>query len=144
MEALQTTAIQTVTTIAIALLSLLAAYATYGIRKITQKVKLQTEQLQDDKARNVLYSALSDVETLTALTVGAIEQTTAKQLREAVKDGKADRDELVALSKQALYEITGVIKPETQKIIEENFGNFRNYVSKLIEDQVRRVKTEPQ
>ena len=49
--------------------------------------------------------ALKDVENLATLSVSAMEQTTAKALREAVKGGKASREELVALGKQVFDEM---------------------------------------
>jgi vacuolar-type H+-ATPase subunit H len=115
MQAIQSTVNEAVVTLTISLIGLLAAYATYGIHKATQKVKTQTAQLKDENARRLLNNALEDVEELTVITVSAIEQTTAKQLREAVKDGKADRNELINLSKQAALEIMSAVKPETRK-----------------------------
>lgn len=140
MEVIQSTVSEAAVTIVLALIGLLAAYATYGIHKLTEKVKTQTAQLKDEEARRLLNNALEDVEELTTVTVASIEQTTAKQLREAVKDGKVDRSELVALSKQAAEEITAAVKPETQKVIEENLGSFRDYISKLIEEKVLSLK----
>lgn len=140
MQTIQNAVNEALVTIVVACIGLLATYAIYGIRKFTEKVKTQTEQLKDENARRLLNNALEDVEELTIVTVAALEQTTAKQLREAVKDGKADRDELVALSKQAANEIMAAVKPKTQKVIEENLGSFRNYVSKLIEEKVLKLK----
>jgi len=113
-----------VVTLAAALIGLLAAYALKGIKKATDKIELQTKKLKNEDARQTLNNALWDVERIATITVAAIEQTTAKALRAAVKDGRADRDDLVALSKQALDEITAAIKPEAQKIITENIGKF--------------------
>jgi Na+-transporting methylmalonyl-CoA/oxaloacetate decarboxylase gamma subunit len=141
MSTMQTVFTEGVSTIMLALLGLLAAYATYGIRKFTAKVKMQTEQLKDEGARLLLNNALEDVEELTAVTVAAIEQTTAKSLREAVKAGKADREELLALASRAAIEISAAVKPEAARLIEENFGSFRDYVAKLIEEKVLSLKT---
>lgn len=141
MEVIQTVASEVAVTLTLAFIGLLAAYATYGIHKLTEKVKTQTAQLKDDAARQLFNNALEDVEELTVVTVASIEQTTAKSLREAVKDGKVDRSELVALSKRAADEITAAIKPEAQRIIEDNLGSFKDYVSKLIEEKVLELKT---
>jgi Na+-transporting methylmalonyl-CoA/oxaloacetate decarboxylase gamma subunit len=141
MSTLQTVFTEGVSTIMLALLGLLAAYATYGIRKFTAKVKMQTEQLKDEGARLLLNNALEDVEELTAVTVAAIEQTTAKSLREAVKAGKADREELLALASRAATEISAAVKPEAARLIQENFGSFKDYVAKLIEEKVLNLKT---
>lgn len=144
MQTIQAMASDLFVTFVLALIGLLAAYATYGIHKLTEKVKAQTAQLKDEEARRLLNNALQDVEELTTVTVAAIEQTTAKSLREAVKDGKVDRSELLALSKQAADEISAALKPEAQKIIEENLGSFRDYLSKLIEEKVLELKAMTQ
>lgn len=144
MITIQSAAIQFVNTVVVALIGLLAAYATYGIRKQTEKFKAQIAQLKNEEARQLLNNALQDVEELTTVTVAAIEQKTAKSLREAVRDGKVDRSELIALSKLAAEEISAALKPETQKIIEENLGSFKDYLSKLIEEKVLELKAMTQ
>lgn len=118
----------------------MGAMVTFGIKKLTAKVKAETEQLKDEGARRLLNNALEDVEELATVTVAAIEQTTAKELREAVKSGKADRSELMALAERALKEISAAVKPEAAELIEENFGSYKDYVSKLIEEKVLSLK----
>ena len=127
--------------IALALLSLLAAGATYGLTRLTGKVKAETQKIKDDGLRKQVDDAIDDVDELTTKTVGCIEQTTAKDLRQAVKDGKASRDDLIALSKQAAQEITAQIKPEVQDLITEHFGSFEDYLVKCIETKVLQIKT---
>lgn len=82
------------------------------------------------------------MENLARVTVGAIEQTTAKALREAVKDGKTDREELLTLSTKAFEEIKGKVGPEAQKVITQNLGSFDEYLSNLIEVKVLELKAE--
>ena len=100
MEIIQSAATELLVNVALAVLALAGAYAVYYIRLGTSKLKAQTAQIEDASTRKVLDDALEDVANLTTLSVGAMEQTTAKALREAVKGGKASREELVALGKQ--------------------------------------------
>lgn len=140
MEILQGIAQDLLTTLAVAVITLLAAYATFGIQKATARVKLQIQALEHEEQRTLLLDALEDVELLTTKTVGAIEQTTARELRELVKAGKKSREELIALGKQAAAEITAALKPEAQAIIEANYGNFKSFLEKYIEDKVLELK----
>ena len=126
----------------LAVIVLVGAYATYFIQKATAEVKARTAKLKNEDSRTLLDNAISDVEHLAMKTVGAIEQTTAKQLREAVKDGKTDREELLALGKQAFDDVKAAILPETQDIIADNLGDFDAYLQKVIEDAVRKIKQE--
>lgn len=142
MELIQNAVTEVMVSLALGVVSLLAAYGMFYIRKAADKVREQTRQLQDDQLRKQLINALCDVETLATVTVGAIEQTTAKQLREAVKDGQTDRMELVALSKQAFDDIKNKVTPEAQKVITKNLGSFDEYLTSLIETKVLELKAE--
>ena len=89
MEIIQSAATELLVNVALAVLALAGAYAVYYIRLGTSKLKAQTAQIEDASTRKVLDDALEDVANLATLSVGAMEQTTAKALREAVKGGKA-------------------------------------------------------
>lgn len=121
-------------------LALLAALAINALHKFTQKVKLETQRIESQEQRNLLIAALDDLDTLTTKTVTEIEQTTAKALREAVKQGVKDRGELLTLSKKAFDEIADALKPEYKNAIEKNFGNFSKYLTKAIETKVFELK----
>ena len=140
MNVIQTAASEALVSVALSVVSLLAAYGVFYIRKAADKVREQTQQIKDEKLRKQLDNALNDVETLSKVTIGAIEQTTARQLREAVKDNKASREELVTLSKQAFQEIKRKVSPEAQKVITDNLGSFDDYLVNLIETKVLELK----
>lgn len=141
MEAIQTQLVSTAVSIALAVISLGGAYAVYYIHAAAQKVKAQTAQIKDQALRQQLDNALDDTEYLAGVTVGAIEQTAARQLREAVKDGKVDKEELQALAAQAFAEIKSSVSPEAQKVISDNLGDFDAYLTNLIERKVLELKT---
>ena len=148
MEIIQSAATELLVNVALAVLALAGAYAVYYIRLGTSKLKAQTAQIEDASTRKVLDDALEDVANLATLSVGAMEQTTAKALREAVKGGKASREELVALGKQVFDEVKASIAPEAQRVITKNLGSFDEYLTKCIEaavleDQAERAVHHP-
>lgn len=140
MEIIQSAASEALVNVTLAVITLAAAVAVYYIKLAASKVKAQLGQLKDETGRKVLENALADIVSLTTLSVGAMEQTTAKALREAVKSGAASRDELVALSRQVFDEVKASITPEAQRVITENLGNFDSYLTKCIEDAVLKIK----
>jgi len=140
MEIITDAASTTLTNVALAALSLLAAYALYYIRLAVVRVKAQTKQIEDKTARELLENALNDVERLAAKAVGCTEQTTAKALREAVKAGTGDREKLLALGKDVFNEVNQEIGPEKQEIILKNLGSFDHYLEQCVEDAVRKIK----
>ena len=140
MNIIQSAATEMLVNISLAVISLAGAYAVHYIRLGASKLKAQTAQISDESARKVLDNALADVASLATLSVNAMEQTTAKALREAVKSGTANREELLALGKQVFDDAKATIAPEAQKVITENLGSFDNYLTKCIEDAVLKVK----
>lgn len=140
MSIIQSAATEVLVNLALAVISLAGAYAVYYIRLGASKLKAQTAQIEDESARKVLDNALADVENLATKSVGAMEQTTAKALRDAVKSGAANREDLLALGKQVFNEVKAAIAPEAQKVITDNLGSFDDYLTKCIEDAVLKVK----
>ncbi len=140
MNIIQSAATEVLVNLALAVISLAGAYAVYYIRLGASKLKAQTAQIEDESARKVLDNALADVENLATKSVGAMEQTTAKALRDAVKSGAANREDLLALGKQVFNEVKAAIVPEAQKVITDNLGSFDDYLTKCIEDAVLKVK----
>lgn len=140
MSIIQSAATEMLVNIALGIISLAGAYAVYYIRLGATKMKAQTAQIEDGSTRKLLENALADVESLATKSVGAMEQTTAKALRDAVKAGVASRDELLALGKQVFDDIKASVGPEAQKVITDNLGSFDKYLTKCIEDAVLQVK----
>lgn len=140
MELITSTAGEVLVNIVLAVITLAGAYAVYYIRLAGAQVKAQTSQIKDESARKVLENALDDVVNLATVSVNAMEQTTARTLRDEVKLGKTDREELLALGKKVFDEVKSAIAPEAQRVITENLGSFDDYLSKCIEDAVLKVK----
>lgn len=140
MNIIQSAATEVLVNLLLAVISLAGAYAVYYIRLGASKLKAQTAQIEDESARKVLDNALADVENIATKSVGAMEQTTAKALRDAVKSGAANREDLLALGKQVFNEVKAAIAPEAQKVITDNLGSFDDYLTKCIEDAVLKVK----
>ena len=144
MELIQSAASDALVNVVLAVIALAGAYAVYYIRLGAAKLKEQTAQIKDEAGRKVLEDALDDVVNLATVSVGAMEQTTAKALRDAVKSGKASREELLALGKQVFDEVKAAISPQAQKVITDNLGSFDKYLTAVIEDAVLKVIAGPE
>ena len=105
MEIIQSVVSETLVNLMLAVITLAGTYAIYYIRLGASKLQAQTAQIADEKARQLLNNAVLDVANLVTLSVGAMEQTTAKALREAVKAGTKDRAELVALGRDVFNDV---------------------------------------
>ena len=140
MEIIQSVVSETLVNLMLAVITLAGTYAIYYIRLGASKLQAQTAQIADEKARQLLNNAVLDVANLVTLSVGAMEQTTAKALREAVKAGTKDRAELVALGRDVFNDVKKQIGPEAQRVITKNLGCFDSYLKKCIENEVLKVK----
>ena len=78
MELIQSAASDALVNVVLAVIALAGAYAVYYIRLGAAKLKEQTAQIKDEAGRKVLEDALDDVVNLATVSVGAMEQTTAK------------------------------------------------------------------
>ena len=142
MELITSAASDALVNVVLAVIALAGAYGVYYIRLGAAKLKEQTAQIKDEAGRKVLEDALDDVVNLATVSVGAMEQTTAKALRDAVKNGTASREELLALGKQVFDEGKAAITPEAQQVITDNLGSFDKYLTAVIEDAVLHIKNE--
>nr|DAP14051.1 MAG TPA: hypothetical protein [Caudoviricetes sp.] len=140
MEAITTAASQAMLNVALGIIALLGAYGVYFVQKAAAKVQAQTAQIKDTAARNLIENAIKDTETLTLKAVGAMEQTTAAALREAVKNGTADRESLLALGEKVFNSVKAELGPDVQDTITDNLCDFDTYLRLLIEDTVMKVK----
>ncbi len=120
--------------VALGLLSLAAAYATAYINKAKQKIQTETK----DRLRAMAFDGLNE---LIATTVGEMEQTIGKDLRQKVKEGLENREKLLALKNLAFTDITAQLKPEYQRILKDNLQDVTGYIMSAIEKELLIVKT---
>lgn len=131
---------QIITNIALALLGLAASYAIFLINKAKQKVEIEAERIKDEKQRALVKDALNQLNILAAKTVTSIEQTAARSLREAVKDGKVNRQELLVLASQAYTDVYGALKPEYLILLQKELGDINKLITDTIEEKVFEIK----
>lgn len=95
---------------------------------------------QNLAAANAWDTAIKVIDTVTKATVATIEQDVAKDLRQAVKEGRADREKLLQLSEDAYNSILAQVKPEVVQILQEHVADYQTYIENRIEQAVLEVK----
>ncbi|EKS54280.1 hypothetical protein D186_23676 [Citrobacter freundii ATCC 8090 = MTCC 1658 = NBRC 12681] len=123
-----------------AVITLLATYALYYIRKGIAKVQSEAELIRSDQQRQMVMTAIKRLDDVATKTVRAIEQTTAKELREAVKSGKASPEELKQLARHAFNEIYAQLGPEYLGVLTATLGDIDQYIRNTIEAKVLEMK----
>jgi fructose-bisphosphate aldolase class 1 len=128
--------------LALAGLTLLSSYALYYIRKATAKLTAETAKIANDDQRALVLTAVGRLDDVATKTVKTIEQTTAKELRRAVKSGQANKEQLIELSKQAYHEIVRTLEPEYLLALQDSMGNLEQYIRATIEAKVLELKQQ--
>src|SRR5690606_13022876 len=122
-------------TVLVALLSLGAAYALSYIRRAKEALDQRIDHELADRA-------LERVAYLAEVAVLAAESQVAAALRQAVAEGRASRDELVALGREVVDQVLAQLDAEARKALAETVGDVRRYVEQLIEATLERLKAE--
>lgn len=142
MDEIATHAMEIGVNIGVALLGLAGAYAMLYIRKATRKIALEAEKLEDEKQEKLIKEALDRLDDIAEKTVTTIEQTVAKNLREAVKNGEANKQQLKKLSGVAYNEIISTLKPEYIEALTLSLGDVESYIEKTIETKLYKLKKQ--
>ena len=139
-EQIQPAVIDFISGIGLALLGLMAAQSIAYINRAATKIKTETAQIKDRQQREMILHATSRLQEVAEKTVLKIEQTTASELRQAVKDGKIERQELLDLSEKAYKEIIQTVEPQVIDVLQESIGNVKLYLMNVIEAEVKNLK----
>lgn len=122
-----------------AVILLIQAVAVY-LKSIMEAKKQEAVANQNLAKAQAYDTAIKVIDTVTTATVATIEQTTAKDLRQAVKDGTARREKLLELSENAYGSILEQVKPEVLQILQEYMSDYQTYIENRIEQAVLEVK----
>jgi len=124
-----------IVTVLLALLSLGAAYVLAYIRRAKEALDQRIDHELADRA-------LERVAYLAEVAVLAAESTTAAALRQAVAEGRASPEELVALGRQVVDQILAQLDAEARKALAETVGDIRSYVESIVEATLERLKAQ--
>lgn len=134
---------ETVVSIGLASITLAGAYATFYLKKLSDKVKFETEKLKDDRKKELVIEALYRLDEVAGKTVSALEQTTAKAIRESlITDSDERKKQFKEVFSDAYWQVINTLEPEYKKVLEQNLGDFKTYVTNVIEDKVREIKEQ--
>ncbi|GAB6173293.1 MAG: hypothetical protein QMC95_06465 [Desulfitobacteriaceae bacterium] len=140
-EAFKQTLMQGGADLILALLGLVFAYLIAYLRKGTAHLAAETNGLKNQEQSSVLKDAIARLDDLAERSVAKFEQTVAADLRKAVQDGKVDREELLAVGKEAVDEVTLLAGPELMDILSQGLGDAQTFVENTIEQKVLKLKT---
>ncbi|MDK2902463.1 MAG: hypothetical protein PWQ93_382 [Clostridiales bacterium] len=125
-----------------ALLALATSYASYYIYKLSARLKADTQKIKDEQQLALADTAIDRINDLALKTVERFEQTIAGELRQAVKDGKADRNELLAIGRKAYQEVWDQLSDDMKAAASAEISDVKKYIEDTVEAMVRRIKEQ--
>lgn len=124
-----------------AVLTCVAAWAIYYINVGTQIAKEKAKAIKDERQMALVDGAVDRVNDLAKKAVGKTEQTTAGELRNAVKDGNIDRSKLLALGKKVADDVYVQLSKDAIDALQTEIGDVKKYIEDTVETEVLKLKT---
>lgn len=134
-ELIKSETLELLATLAVAVLSVGAAYAIAYLRDVREAVRTRVKNEH-------VAAALGRVWHLVEVSVLATESAVAAALRQAVAQGRASRDELAALGRQVVDDVLHQLDDEARLVLAATVGDIRAYIEQLVEAQLERLKGE--
>src|SRR5690606_27539734 len=135
LELIRNELLELLATLAIAVLTVGAAYAIAYLRRAREAWEARIDNELAEKV-------LGRVWHLVEVAVLATESTAAAALRQAVAEGKASREELVALGRQVVEQVLEQLDDEVRLVLAETVGDIRRYVESIVEATLERYKAQ--
>ena len=108
------------------------------------KMREEAEKADNELAAKLFDTANQLLSGITYNAVAAMEQTKAKDIREKVKAGLADRKSLEILAKDVLYNIKDQITPDMEKTLNLYISDLDAYIEDQIEAYLLGIKNTQQ
>ena len=120
---LENTVIQLLGIIIGGLLAIASAYMTLFVAKATQRAKVETEKLNDERQKAIVDATLDKVDELLKTNIIALENTVKKDMLELIADGKIEKDELKKLAENVKINVINQLGEGSMAILNETLGD---------------------
>ena len=141
-ELLENTVIQLLGIIIGGLLAIASAYMTLFVAKATQRAKIETEKLNDERQKAIVDATLDKVDELLKTNIIALENTVKKDMLELIADGKIEKDELKKLAENVKINVINQLGEGSMAILNEALGDVNGYLEVRIEEKLAEIKKE--
>ena len=139
---LENTVIQLLGIIIGGLLAVASAYMTLFVAKATQRAKVETEKLNDERQKAIVDATLDKVDELLKTNIIALENTVKKDMLELIADGKIEKEELKKLAENVKINVINQLGEGSMAILNETLGDVNGYLEVRIEEKLAEIKKE--
>ena len=141
-ELLQNTVIQLLGIVIGGILAIASAYMTLFVAKATQKAKVETEKLNDERQRKIVNATLNKVDELLRTNIIALENTVKKDMLALIDDGKIEKDELKKLAQDVKENVLNQLGEDSLAILNDTLGDVNGYLEARIEEKLAEIKVK--
>lgn len=141
MEQIQSALVQAFVVIALALISLLAAYAVMLINKAKDKLTEETKNIKDQETRDYANEVLKKVTDALSIAVDKVESTTVKTLKAASADGKLTKEDQQLVAKEARELANEILGTDAKDLLVGVIGDTEKFIDSKIASLVISKKT---
>lgn len=124
------------------LLTIASAYMTLFVAKVTQKAKVETEKLNDERQRKIVNATLNKVDELLRTNIIALENTVKKDMLVLIADGKIEKEELKNLAQNVKENVLNQLGEDSLAILNDTLGDVNGYLEVRIEEKLAEIKKE--
>ena len=139
---LENTVIQLLGIIIGGLLAIASAYMTLFVAKATQRAKVETEKLNDERQRKIINTTLNKVDELLRTDIIALENTVKKDMLVLIADGKIEKEELKKLAQNVKKNVLNQLGEDSLAILNDTLGDVSGYLDVRIEEKLAEIKKE--
>ena len=139
---LENTVIQLLGIIIGGLLAIASAYMTLFVAKATQRAKIETEKLNDERQKAIVDATLDKVDELLKTNIIALENTVKKDMLALIEDGKIEKEELKKLAENVKINVINQLGEGSMAILNETLGDVNGYLEVRIEEKLAEIKKE--
>ena len=140
-ELLQGTVVQLLGIVLGGILAIASAYMTLFVAKATQKAKIETEKLNDERQRRIVNATLDKVDELLRTNIIALENTVKKDMLVLIADGKIEKDELKTLAKNVKENVLNQLGNDSLAVLNDALGDVNGYLEARIEEKLVEIKS---
>ena len=141
-ELLQGTVVQLLGIVIGGILAIASAYMTLFVAKATQKAKVETEKLKDERQRKIINTTLNKGDELLRTNIIALENTVKKDMLVLIADGKIEKEELKKLAQNVKKNVLNQLGEDSLAILNDTLGDVSGYLDVRIEEKLAEIKKE--
>ena len=123
-------------------LAVASAYAGLLIARVTQKIKLEIERLNDETQKRILNDTLDRVDRLLQTNIIAMENTVKKDMLDAIADGKIEKTELKTLADNVKNNVLKQLGNDSLAVLNDSLGDVNGYLEVKIEEILAQIKAQ--